>query len=195
MSWYHHVLCCFPLQHGSSAADSSSSSSSGFVFGQNLADRATPSKQSSTEVEEEKVKSPKGKWWICWMGFICRERRLIWQKKILFIQINTFKSNEKGCHLAGSISRWKTVVFWFNKFYCSVLLSNTISHWLSTNLESALNSFPLTEPTSSPTQTLAESAAAHEAKKCKPELQEVQVLTGEENESNVFQVSGDLKHM
>ena len=39
-----------------------------------------------------------------------------------------------------------------------------------------------------PNKTLAESAAAHQAKLARPELQEVEVKTGEENESNVFQV-------
>ena len=38
-------------------------------------------------------------------------------------------------------------------------------------------------------QTLVESAAAHQAKQTKPELtSKVDVKTGEENESNVFQV-------
>ncbi len=39
-----------------------------------------------------------------------------------------------------------------------------------------------------PNKTLAESAAAHQAKHAPPELHEVEVKTGEENESNVFQV-------
>ena len=39
-----------------------------------------------------------------------------------------------------------------------------------------------------PNKTLAESAAAHQAKIARPELQEVEVKTGEEDESNVFQV-------
>lgn len=47
-------------------------------------------------------------------------------------------------------------------------------------------------PAESTTQTLVESAAAHQAKQTKPELQEVLVKTGEENESNVFQVNAKL---
>ena len=42
-------------------------------------------------------------------------------------------------------------------------------------------------------KTLAESAAAHQAKMARPELQEVEVKTGEENESNVFQVDSFKK--
>ena len=37
--------------------------------------------------------------------------------------------------------------------------------------------------------TLEESAAAEQAKQSKPSLQEVEVITGEEDESNVFHVS------
>ena len=37
-------------------------------------------------------------------------------------------------------------------------------------------------------QSLAESAAAAEAKRAKPEYQEVELTTGEEEESNVIQV-------
>ena len=44
-----------------------------------------------------------------------------------------------------------------------------------------------------PNKTLAESAAAHQAKLARPELQEVEVKTGEENESNVFQVRLELR--
>jgi len=40
----------------------------------------------------------------------------------------------------------------------------------------------------SPT-TLAESAALQQAKHCHVELKEVEVVTGEEDESNVFQVT------
>ena len=36
--------------------------------------------------------------------------------------------------------------------------------------------------------SLEESAAAHQARLARPEFEEVQVKTGEEDESNVFQV-------
>jgi len=50
------------------------------------------------------------------------------------------------------------------------------------------------EATASPTPhpTLAESAALQQAKQSHVELQEVEVVTGEENESNVFQVASLL---
>ena len=38
------------------------------------------------------------------------------------------------------------------------------------------------------TLSLAESAALQQAKEVKPELKEVEIVTGEENESNVFKV-------
>lgn len=40
----------------------------------------------------------------------------------------------------------------------------------------------------STTLSLAESAALQQAKEVKPELKEVEIVTGEENESNVFKV-------
>jgi len=51
-----------------------------------------------------------------------------------------------------------------------------------------------TDSLGSPTQTLAQSASAHMAKcsKSQIEVQEVEVLTGEENESNVFQFNARL---
>ncbi len=44
------------------------------------------------------------------------------------------------------------------------------------------------EGSSESPQTLAESAAAHQAKQARPELPTVETQTGEEDESNVFQV-------
>ena len=44
-----------------------------------------------------------------------------------------------------------------------------------------------------PQQSLAESAALTQAKMSRPELKEVEVVTGEENESNVFQVAGTAR--
>ena len=58
-------------------------------------------------------------------------------------------------------------------------------------LDYVLLEFNVSDSSKSPgsEQTLEQSAAREQAKMAKPEYQEVEVVTGEEDESNVFQVS------
>ena len=60
--------------------------------------------------------------------------------------------------------------------------------WFSIRVKTIIKSSVVADDAETPSKTLAESAAAHQAKLARPELQEVQVKTGEEDESNVFQV-------
>ncbi|KAK2159832.1 hypothetical protein LSH36_145g04064 [Paralvinella palmiformis] len=104
------------------------------------------------------------------------------QNRVFGANSNSFTTNDGGFVFGQSLSDRVT----------SPKSNGTTAALSPTHEEVTTEAPTITTPEADKSVSLEESAAAHQARLARPEFEEVQVKTGEEDESNVFQINVKL---